>query len=56
MEIDGVEGVVSNTLIENQTNIVVTALNKIMLLIIVVASLLAIVILYNNNINVQERN
>ncbi len=56
MEIDGVEGVVSNTLIENQTNIVVTALNKIMLLIIVVASLLAIVILYNlTNINVQER-
>lgn len=56
MNIDGVEGVVSNTLIENQTNIVVTALNKIMLLIIVVASLLAIVILYNlTNINVQER-
>ncbi len=56
MNIDGVKGVVSNTLIENQTNIVVTALNKIMLLIIVVATLLAIVILYNlTNINVQER-
>lgn len=56
MNIDGVKGVVSNTLIENQTNIVVTALNKIMLLIIVVATLLAIVILYNlTNINIQER-
>lgn len=56
MNIDGVKGVVSNTLIENQTNIVVTALNKIMLLIIVVATLLAMVILYNlTNINVQER-
>lgn len=56
MNIDGVNGVVSNTLIATQTNIVVTALNKIMLLIIVVATLLAIVILYNlTNINVQER-
>lgn len=56
MNINGVKGVVSNTSIENQTNIIVTALDKIMLLIIVVAILLAIVILYNlTNINVQER-
>lgn len=56
MNINGVKGVVSNTLIENQTNIVVSALDKIMLLIIVVATLLAVVILYNlTNINVQER-
>lgn len=51
-----VKAVVSNTLIEKQTQIIVQALNKIMILIIVVATLLSLVILYNlTNINVQER-
>lgn len=56
MDMTCVKAVVSNTLIEKQTQIIVQALNKIMILIIVVATLLSLVILYNlTNINVQER-
>lgn len=56
MDKKGVKTVVSNTLIERQTQIIVQALNKIMVLIILVATLLSLVILYNlTNINLQER-
>lgn len=56
MAIPGVEGVVQSTALINMIDIIVTALNKIMVILIVIASLLAMVVLYNLvTVNVSER-
>ncbi len=56
MKLDGVEGVVQNTTMISQINIIVKSLNKIMGVLILVAAALGVVILYNlTNINVSER-
>lgn len=56
ISLDGVAGVVQNTTLTNQINVIVHSLDKIMTVLIVVAALLGIVILYNlTNINVSER-
>ncbi|RMC25018.1 MULTISPECIES: ABC transporter permease [unclassified Lactobacillus] len=56
MNLTGVIGVVQNTAISQELDVVVQSLNMIMLVLIVVAGLLAIVILYNlTNINIAER-
>ncbi|BDR60305.1 FtsX-like permease family protein [Lactobacillus xylocopicola] len=56
MSLDGVSGVVQNTAISQELDVVVQSLNMIMVVLIIVAGLLAIVILYNlTNINIAER-
>lgn len=56
MDLDGVAGVVQNTAISQELDVVVQSLNMIMVVLIIVAGLLAIVILYNlTNINIAER-
>lgn len=56
MELDGVAGVVQNTMYINQVNTIVQSLNMIMGVLIVVAAMLAVVIVYNLvTINVSER-
>ncbi len=56
MKLDGIAGIVQNTTMINQINVIVTSLNKIMWVLIAVAVLLGVVILYNlTNINVSER-
>lgn len=56
MELDGVMGVVQNTMYINQVNTIVRSLNMIMCVLIVVAAMLAVVIVYNLvTINVSER-
>lgn len=56
MKLDGIAGIVQNTTMINQINIIVKSLNKIMWVLILVAVLLGVVILYNlTNINVSER-
>ncbi|MDF7672209.1 FtsX-like permease family protein [Lactobacillus sp. ESL0701] len=56
MKLSGVSGVVQNTAISQELDVVVQSLNMIMLVLIIVAGLLAIVILYNlTNINIAER-
>ncbi|MDF7683454.1 ABC transporter permease [Lactobacillus sp. ESL0679] len=56
MKLNGVSGVVQNTAISQELDVVVQSLNMIMLVLIIVAGLLAIVILYNlTNINIAER-
>lgn len=56
MKLDGIAGIVQNTTMINQINIIVKSLNKIMWVLIIVAVLLGVVILYNlTNINVSER-
>ncbi|MBA1393906.1 ABC transporter permease, partial [Lactobacillus sp. XV13L] len=56
MKLSGVAGVVQNTAISQELDVVVQSLNLIMVVLIVVAGLLAIVILYNlTNINIAER-
>lgn len=56
MELDGVAGVVQNTMYINQVNTIVRSLNMIMGVLIVVAAMLAVVIVYNLvTINVSER-
>ncbi len=56
MELDAVKGVVQNTTIKEQVNIIVHSLNRVMYILIITSVLLAIVILYNlTNINVAER-
>lgn len=52
----GVAGVVQNTTMTSQIDMIVTSLNKIMEVLVFIAVLLAVVILYNlTNINVSER-
>ena len=56
MKLDGISGIVQNTTMISQINVIVTSLNKIMIVLIIVAVLLGVVILYNlTNINVSER-
>lgn len=56
MKLGGITGIVQNTTMINQINIIVKSLNKIMWVLIIVAVLLGVVILYNlTNINVSER-
>ena len=56
MELDAVKGVVQNTILKEQVNIIVHSLNRVMYILIMTSVLLAIVILYNlTNINVAER-
>ena len=56
MALAGVAGVVQNTAVSQELDVVVQSLNLIMLVLIVVAGLLAIVIQYNlTNINIAER-
>jgi putative ABC transport system permease protein len=56
MKLSGVAGVVQNTTLRSQINVIVNSLDKIMMVLIVIAGLLAVVILYNlTNINVSER-
>lgn len=56
MGLDGVAGVVQNTMYINQVNTIVRSLNMIMGVLIVVAAMLAVVIVYNLvTINVSER-
>lgn len=56
MALNGVAGVVQNTAISQELDVVVNSLNMIMVVLIVVAGLLAIVIQYNlTNINIAER-
>ncbi|HEM4973822.1 TPA: FtsX-like permease family protein [Streptococcus suis] len=56
MELDAVKGVVQNTTLKEQVNIIVHSLNRVMYILIITSVLLAIVILYNlTNINVAER-
>lgn len=56
MDLNGVAGVVQNTAISQELDVVVQSLNMIMVVLIIVAGLLAIVILYNlTNINIAER-
>lgn len=56
IDLAGVAGVVQNTTMTSQINVIVTSLNKIMEVLVLVAVLLAVVILYNlTNINVSER-
>lgn len=56
MALPGVEGVVQSTALINMVDIIVAALDKIMVILIVIATLLAIVILYNLvTVNVSER-
>ena len=56
MNSKGVYGVVQNTMLINQVDTIVKALNKIMTILIIIASMLGTVILYNlTNINVSER-
>ncbi len=56
MKLDGIAGIVQNTTMISQINVIVTSLNKIMWVLIAVAVLLGVVILYNlTNINVSER-
>lgn len=56
MRLGGVQGVVQNTTLMHQIDVVVKALNQIMWVLIVVATLLGVVILYNlTNLNVSER-
>ena len=56
MALNGVAGVVQNTAISQELDVVVKSLNLIMVVLIVVAGLLAIVIQYNlTNINIAER-
>lgn len=52
----GIAGIVQNTTMISQINVIVKSLNKIMWVLIVVAVLLGVIILYNlTNINVSER-
>ena len=56
MELDAVKGVIQNTILKEQVNIIVHSLNRVMYILIMTSVLLAIVILYNlTNINVAER-
>ena len=56
MEIPSIKSVAQNERMISQVNLVVDALNKIMMVLIIVASLLGIVILFNlTTINVSER-
>lgn len=56
MALNSVAGVVQNTAISQELDVVVQSLNMIMVVLIIVAGLLAIVILYNlTNINIAER-
>lgn len=56
MKLDGIAGIVQNTTMINQINIIVKSLNKIMWVLILIGALLGVVILYNlTNINVSER-
>lgn len=56
MALPGVEGVVQSTALINMVDIIVAALDKIMVILIVIATLLAVVILYNLvTVNVSER-
>ncbi|WEV43035.1 ABC transporter permease [Lactobacillus sp. ESL0684] len=56
MKLSGISGVVQNTAISQELDVVVQSLNLIMIVLIVVAGLLAVVILYNlTNINIAER-
>ncbi|WEV69735.1 FtsX-like permease family protein [Bifidobacterium sp. ESL0775] len=56
MRLGGIEGVVQNTTLMHQIDVVVKALNQIMWVLIIVATLLGVVILYNlTNLNVSER-
>ena len=56
MALNGVAGVVQNTAVSQELDVVVQSLNLIMVVLIVVAGLLAIVIQYNlTNINIAER-
>ena len=56
MKLDGIAGIVQNTTMISQINVIVKSLNKIMWVLILVAVLLGVVILYNlTNINVSER-
>ena len=56
MESSAVSGVIQNTMLINQVQTIVEALDKIMTVLIIIASLLGIVILYNlTNLNVAER-
>lgn len=56
MALDAVKGVLQNTLMKHQIEIIVHSLNRVMYILIITSVLLAIVILYNlTNINVAER-
>lgn len=56
IDLAGVAGVVQNTTMTSQIDVIVTSLNQIMEVLVLVAVLLAVVILYNlTNINVSER-
>ncbi|MDF7641694.1 FtsX-like permease family protein [Bifidobacterium sp. ESL0784] len=56
MRLGGIEGVVQNTTLMHQIDVVVKALNQIMWVLIIVATMLGVVILYNlTNLNVSER-
>ncbi|MBB2955248.1 putative ABC transport system permease protein [Bifidobacterium commune] len=56
MRLGGIQGVVQNTTLMHQIDVVVAALNQIMWVLIIVATLLGVVILYNlTNLNVSER-
>lgn len=56
MRLDGVQGVVQNTAMEEQVDTVVSSLDMIMKVLIAVSTMLAVVIMYNlTNLNVSER-
>jgi putative ABC transport system permease protein len=56
MKLGGIKGVVQNTTLITQIDVVVKALNQIMWVLIIVAVMLGLVILYNlTNLNVAER-
>lgn len=56
MKLGGIKGVVQNTTLITQIDVVVKALNQIMWVLIAVAVMLGLVILYNlTNLNVAER-
>lgn len=56
MRLGGIQGVVQNTTLMHQIDVVVKALNQIMWVLIIVATMLGVVILYNlTNLNVSER-
>ncbi|WEV53375.1 FtsX-like permease family protein [Bifidobacterium sp. ESL0704] len=56
MRIGGIQGVVQNTTLMHEIDVVVKALNQIMWVLIIVATMLGVVILYNlTNLNVSER-
>lgn len=56
MDLEGVQGVVQNTILKSQVETIVNSLSRVMMVLIGTSILLAIVVLYNlTNINVAER-